>query len=146
MGIGVNSEALNPDNWTRAYGFVTGVTSGGELEKLSALRTYQENVRIHQPGRDEMIMMNTWGDRGQDTRLNEAFCNGRTCSALCCVRFSAFKKATNTPTNAYPPNDCVASIKTMRTHTSILASIWSLTPILLQAQIFFTTTSINLKV
>jgi hypothetical protein len=40
---------------------------------LDALRAYQERVRVHAPGRDEMILLNTWGDRGQDTRIGEAF-------------------------------------------------------------------------
>ncbi len=38
-----------------------------------ALRSYQKNIRIHKPGRDEMVLMNTWGDRGQDKRINEKF-------------------------------------------------------------------------
>ena len=59
--------------WTRCYGFVTGVTSGGKLGRLSALRIYQQKVRIHTPGRDEMVMMNTWGDRAQDSHIGEAF-------------------------------------------------------------------------
>ena len=50
-----------------------GVADGGEFGLLSALRSYQEQIRIHQPGRDEMILLNTWGDRGQDTRIRESF-------------------------------------------------------------------------
>ena len=38
---------------------------------LTALREYQKNIRIHKPGRDEMVLMNTWGDRGQDTRVGK---------------------------------------------------------------------------
>jgi len=37
------------------------------------LRIYQRNLRIHRPSRDEMVLMNTWGDRGQDTRVREKF-------------------------------------------------------------------------
>ncbi|WP_375436562.1 alpha-galactosidase [uncultured Hymenobacter sp.] len=73
VGLGLTPADLNPNEWTRGYGVVVGVTSGGELGRLSALRTYQEQVRRHLPGRDEMVLMNTWGDRGQDTRLNETF-------------------------------------------------------------------------
>ena len=58
---------------TRGYGCVVGVADGGEYGLLSALRSYQEHIRIHQPGRDEMILLNTWGDRGQDTRIRESF-------------------------------------------------------------------------
>ena len=72
-GIGVEPDDLRPDEWTRGYGTVVGVGGGDEYALLSALRTYQEQVRIHTPGRDEMILLNTWGDRGQDTRICEGF-------------------------------------------------------------------------
>lgn len=72
-GIGMQPCDLRSDEWTRGYGFVTGVTSGGELGRLRALRDYQRNVRKYIPQRDDMIMSNTWGDRNTDTKLNEAF-------------------------------------------------------------------------
>ncbi|HCN83579.1 MAG TPA: alpha-galactosidase, partial [Sphingobacteriaceae bacterium] len=50
-GLGVIPADLDPKEWTRCYGFVTGVTSGGELGRLSALRTYQKMVRKHENGR-----------------------------------------------------------------------------------------------
>jgi alpha-galactosidase len=73
LGVGVNPSDLSPDKWTRCYGFVTGVTNGGRLGQLSALRSYQQQVRLHQPGRDDMVMMNTWGDRSQDKHIGETF-------------------------------------------------------------------------
>ena len=73
-GPGINSRDIGPDSWTGIYSVVTGVWSGGELEALTALRKYQKNVRRHLPERDEMIMMNTWGDRSQDSKVNEEFC------------------------------------------------------------------------
>ncbi len=73
VGLGLDPKYLDEKNWVRYYGYVTGVTSGGELGRLSALRTYQEKIRIHKPGRDELIMMNTWGDRAQDAKVSEAF-------------------------------------------------------------------------
>ncbi|MEO7211754.1 hypothetical protein [Mucilaginibacter sp.] len=73
VGFGVSPGDLSPDKWTRCYGIVAGVTSGGALGRLQALRSYQEKVRVHLPGRDEMIMMNTWGDRSQDKHIGEAF-------------------------------------------------------------------------
>lgn len=73
VGIGFDPKYLDETNWVRYYGFVTGVTSDGELGKLSALRKYQENIRIRKTGRDELIMMNTWGDRGQDAKVSEKF-------------------------------------------------------------------------
>lgn len=50
------------------------VYGDGELQALTALRSYQKNIRRHFRNRDEMVMMNTWGDRSQDTKVNEAFC------------------------------------------------------------------------
>ncbi len=73
LGMGVTPEDLDPKEWTRCYGFVTGVTNGGEIGRLSALRTYQQKVRKHEIGRDDMILMNTWGDRNQDKRIGEEF-------------------------------------------------------------------------
>lgn len=57
----------------KAYSVVMGCYSGGELEQLKALRSYQKNMRKLLPARDEMIMMNTWGDRSQDSKVNEKF-------------------------------------------------------------------------
>lgn len=70
----MQSSDLDLQEWKKAYGFVTGVYFGNEENKLLALRNYQQRIRIHRAERDEMIMMNTWGDRGQDTKVNEEFC------------------------------------------------------------------------
>ena len=73
-GLGMTEKELCKDQWLKAYGCVLGVWSGSELNQLTALRSYQKNVRKLLPGRDEMVMMNTWGDRSQDTKVNEQFC------------------------------------------------------------------------
>ncbi len=73
VGVGIDPADLDAKEWERAYGFVTGVYSGNEQNGLMALRNYQKNLRLHKPGRDEMVLMNTWGDRGQDTRVRESF-------------------------------------------------------------------------
>ena len=73
VGAGINPADLDPEEWRRGYGFVTGVYSGEQKNGVIALRNYQKNLRLHKPGRDEMVLMNTWGDRGQDTRVNEKF-------------------------------------------------------------------------
>ena len=73
IGAGISSSDLDQTEWRRGYGFATGVYSGNEIERLTALRKYQHNLRLLKPGRDEMIMMNTWGDRGQDSRVRESF-------------------------------------------------------------------------
>ena len=74
IGAGIQNTDLDPVQWEKAYGFVTGVYGGEEINKIVALRNYQQQIRLHKFDRDEMIMMNTWGDRGQDTKVNEAFC------------------------------------------------------------------------
>lgn len=72
-GLGMTGQDIRPDEWRRAYGTVIGIAGGSELEQLSALRSYQKNIRKLLPGRDEMVMMNTWGDRSQDSKVNEKF-------------------------------------------------------------------------
>lgn len=73
-GLGITANDLREKEWTRLYGCVTGVYGPGEYQALAALRSYQKNLRRQLPGRDEMVMMNTWGDRSQDAKVNEAFC------------------------------------------------------------------------
>jgi hypothetical protein len=73
-GIGLLPSDLKDSEWTRGYGFVTGIASSDEFDLLSGLRTYQENARRTKSGRDHMILLNTWGDRGQDKKICEDFC------------------------------------------------------------------------
>lgn len=69
-GIGFSPEDLLPDEWTRLYGCVLGVSGRDELSEALALRAYQKSLRRQL----DMVMMNTWGDRSQDGRVSEAFC------------------------------------------------------------------------
>lgn len=73
-GVGANSQDLSTGEWVKLYSSVTGVYGEGELSALKALRSYQKKIRVHDSERDEMVMMNTWGDRSQDSKVNEAFC------------------------------------------------------------------------
>ena len=73
-GIGVEPSDLSPSNWTPTYSSVISSYGEGELSALTALREYQKQVRTLNPNRDETVMMNTWGDRSQDAKVNEAFC------------------------------------------------------------------------
>lgn len=73
-GAGFCPEDICSDFWTRCYSCVTGVSGTTELSALTALRKYRKAQRTHLPERDEMIMMNTWGDRSQDVKVTEAFC------------------------------------------------------------------------
>lgn len=71
---GISNEDITSDKWTSTYSTVLFTYGDDELSALSALRSYQKNCRILDPERDEMVMMNTWGDRSQDSKVNEEFC------------------------------------------------------------------------
>ncbi len=73
-GTGLTAADVTPDKWTQTYSTVMIPFKGGETDALVALRNYQKTRRILDPNRDEMVMMNTWGDRSQDAKVNEAFC------------------------------------------------------------------------
>ena len=84
FGPGVVSSDINDSTWTRAYGIVIGLSeTNDESGILSALRQYQQTVRTHIPERDDMIMMNTWGDRSLDSRVNEKFILAELDAATC---------------------------------------------------------------
>lgn len=72
-GLGVTEKDIKTNEWTKTYGCVIGLYNGSELDQLTALRNYQKNIRKLLPERDEMVMMNTWGDRSQDSKINESF-------------------------------------------------------------------------
>lgn len=72
-GLGMTPKDIKTDEWRKAYGCVIGVYKGSELNQLMSLRSYQKNLRKVFPKRDEMVMMNTWGDRSQDSKINEQF-------------------------------------------------------------------------
>ena len=72
-GLGITQKDIKIDEWRKAYGCVIGVSIGSELNQLMSLRSYQKNLRKLLPKRDEMVMMNTWGDRSQDSKINEKF-------------------------------------------------------------------------
>ncbi len=73
-GIGASEGGADEDGMVRLYSCVTGVFGEGGLSPLLALRNYQKHIREHHADRDEMVMMNTWGDRSQDSKVNESFC------------------------------------------------------------------------
>ncbi len=75
LGMGLLASDLAPDQWIRVYGLATGVCDKSETSFLMSLRNYQKQRRRHVPERDDMIMMNTWGDRNRDARVGEAFVN-----------------------------------------------------------------------
>lgn len=72
VGIGLSADEIDSEGWVRGYGSVCGIWQEDEGVEW-AIRDYQERLRRRIPERDEMILMNTWGDRGQDTRIGEEF-------------------------------------------------------------------------
>jgi alpha-galactosidase len=49
------------------------VYAGGRAGRIAVLQQHQRQFRKYIPGRDGLFLSNTWGDRSQDTRVNEAF-------------------------------------------------------------------------
>lgn len=74
VGAGIDAEDVKNGSWTKAYGYAFGVWNGGDFGRLCALRKYQKTLRKMEGKRDNMVMLNTWGDRGQDKKVNEQFC------------------------------------------------------------------------
>jgi alpha-galactosidase len=74
IGLGLSPADFSETDWVKGFSVVAGITGKAELAKLSAIRSYQQNLRNYLPERDDMILMNTWGDRGQDSRISESFC------------------------------------------------------------------------
>lgn len=73
-GFGVSADDVSPEGWTQAYTTVLGVFDGNIDQGVLALRNYQKQARGMRHQLDNMVMMNTWGDRSQDARIDEAFC------------------------------------------------------------------------
>jgi len=59
-------------NWIRGYTITVGVPTDAN-SILPALRKYLKGSINYTPAKYEMVMMNTWGDRGQDGKISEAF-------------------------------------------------------------------------
>lgn len=59
-------------DWVKGYTITTGVYDD-QKSGLFALRKYLKQSVSYDPAKYEMIMMNTWGDRGQDGKINEQF-------------------------------------------------------------------------
>ena len=70
-GCGFTDEKI--EGWVRGYGCAVGISGRSETERLVALRRYQKCLRKMDAVRDNMVMMNTWGDRARDGRLCESF-------------------------------------------------------------------------
>lgn len=74
LGVGITPSDIHSEDWVKGYSSVVGLYDGKELSAKISLRQYQKKLRRHIPTRDEMVMMNTWGDRSQDAKVGEKFC------------------------------------------------------------------------
>lgn len=73
LGTGIPWQSINTSEWTRGYGYTVGLNRANKNSLLLDLKECQKQRRGLLPGRDEMILANTWGDRSKDSRMNEAF-------------------------------------------------------------------------
>ena len=74
IGVGCEIKDLNADQWTKGYSLAIGIAaSDKEIDILKALRQIQMAEHTYVTGRDDMVMMNTWGDRSKDGRMSERF-------------------------------------------------------------------------
>jgi len=73
VGLGLKPADLAQGDWIRGYSVVVGVCGATEDSFLGALRAYQNRARKFEPARDDMIMMNTWGDRNADAKISAEF-------------------------------------------------------------------------
>ena len=55
--------------------------SGGEVGRLRALRDFHRSLWPRRPGRDGVLLSNTWGDGNRDSRINEGFLLGEIAAA-----------------------------------------------------------------
>jgi hypothetical protein len=72
VGIGMDIKDLDEVEWRCGYSVVIGMGIGEE-GLLKSLRQYQSANRRFDATRDDMVLVNTWGDRGQDSRICEDF-------------------------------------------------------------------------
>ncbi|MBC7892809.1 MAG: alpha-galactosidase, partial [Sphingobacteriaceae bacterium] len=73
VGAGILPTDLSETDWVRGYGYTLGLGGTTPLETIQTLRRYQDAKRPRRPDRDEMLLINTWGDRSQDKKVGEKF-------------------------------------------------------------------------
>lgn len=65
----------------RGYPYALLTYQGGQAGRIAALHRYQRQIRAYLPGRDGLLITNTWGDRSGTLRINEAFIEREVASA-----------------------------------------------------------------
>jgi alpha-galactosidase len=66
LGHGADSEG-------QGYAWSVIAWAGGRWERAAALHRLQQCFRPFRPGRDGLLLSNTWGDRNRDSRIAESF-------------------------------------------------------------------------
>lgn len=66
------AENNTSDEWVRTYALILGVSKSPLDAKLDLRRAIRSSI-LYTKNDYEMIMQNTWGDRGQDGRIGEKF-------------------------------------------------------------------------
>ncbi|MGN6627270.1 MAG: alpha-galactosidase, partial [Tepidisphaeraceae bacterium] len=72
LGVGMRPADVLDDEWTSGYGTVVGVGRANQDDLCMALRRYQLQARRYDASENTLVL-NTWGDRNRDARLNESF-------------------------------------------------------------------------
>jgi len=57
----------------RGYPCAVICYSGGRAGRIAAGQRYQRAIRQYVPGRDGLLLSNTWGDRSRDAKISEPF-------------------------------------------------------------------------
>lgn len=65
-GHGIDAAGDGYEQWVIGY-------THGHANRVAAIQALQQQIRPYVPGRDGVIVANTWGDRSRDAHLNEAF-------------------------------------------------------------------------
>lgn len=78
-GAKVHSPGLEPDfndksdEWQEAYPLYVLLNAENEEAALISYKKYELSIHRYLPERDNTFIMNTWGDRNRDSRVNEQF-------------------------------------------------------------------------
>ena len=73
QNLGVLYPEVPNNQWYQCYAYVLGIGGATDQETLLTIRDYMKSTRKQTEGGEEMIMLNTWGDRGQDGKISEGF-------------------------------------------------------------------------
>ncbi len=67
--------ALNK-TWPESYEHALIVSEKGRAGRIAALQDFQRQIRNYRPGKDGILLSNTWGDGNRDSRITRKFVEG----------------------------------------------------------------------